>query len=82
MFFSVHHGHLTHERKTHYQLRAPTFKAICFTRVLTFCNFALPPFDLIFVFVEEEILFCGIIGPNIFDTLVDIAFVFNLLQVL
>ena len=42
MFFTVHHGHLTHERKTHYQLRAPTFKAVCFTRVLAFCNFALP----------------------------------------
>ncbi len=42
MFSTAHRLHLTHERKTHDQLRVPTFKAICFTRVLTFCNFALP----------------------------------------
>ena len=36
---------------------------------------------LVFVLVEEEIFFCGIVGPDVFDALVHIAFVFNLLQV-
>ena len=34
---------------------------------------------LVFVLVEEEIFFCGVVGPDVFDTLVHIAFVFNLL---
>ena len=36
---------------------------------------------LVFVLVEEKIFFCGIVGPDVFDALVHIAFVFNLLQV-
>ena len=36
---------------------------------------------LVLVLVEEEIFFCGIVGPDVLDALVHIAFVFNLLQV-
>ena len=37
---------------------------------------------LILILVEEEIFFCRIVGPYLLDALVDIAFVFYLLQVL
>ena len=39
-------------------------------------------FLLILVLVEQEIFLGGVVGPNLFDTLVDITLVFYLLQVL
>ena len=37
---------------------------------------------LIFLLVEEEVFFAGIVGPNIFDAFVNFAFVFHFLEVL
>ena len=36
---------------------------------------------LIFFLVEEEVIFAWVIGPNVFDAFVDVAFVFDLLEV-
>ena len=45
------------------------------------CDFQrfLSPFILILVFVEEEVVVAGVIGPDVFDAFVSLAFVFNLL---
>ena len=37
---------------------------------------------LIFLLVEEEVFFAGVVGPNVFDTLIDFTFVFHFLEVL
>ena len=36
---------------------------------------------LIFVFVEEEVFFGGIIRPNVFDGLKNLAFVFKFIEI-
>ena len=36
---------------------------------------------LIFFLVEEEVIFAWVIRPNVFDAFVDVAFVFDLLEV-
>ena len=36
---------------------------------------------LIFFLIEEEVIFAWVIGPNVFDAFVDVAFVFDLLEV-
>ena len=36
----------------------------------------------ILVLVEEEILFCGVVGPKVFDAVIHVAFVLYFLQVL
>ena len=36
---------------------------------------------LILLFVEEEIFFAGIIRPNIFNTFINLAFIFHFLKV-
>ena len=40
-----------------------------------------PSAVLVFVFVEQEVLLGGVVGPNVFDGFVDFAFVFEFLQV-
>ena len=37
---------------------------------------------LILLFVEEEVVFGGVVGPDFFDAFVGFAFVFHLLEVL
>ena len=37
---------------------------------------------LIFVFVEQKVFFRRIVGPNLLDTFIYVAFVLNLLKVL
>lgn len=39
-------------------------------------------FCLILILVPKEIILRGIVGPNILNALVDIALIFNLLQIL
>lgn len=36
---------------------------------------------LIFVLVEEEVVVAGVVGPDVFDAFVGLAFVFYLLEV-
>ena len=36
----------------------------------------------IFLFVEEEVFFGGVVGPDVFDAFVGFAFVFHFLEVL
>ena len=36
----------------------------------------------IFVLVEEEVFFGGVVGPDVFDGFVGVAFVFDFLKVL
>ena len=36
---------------------------------------------LIFFLIEEEVVFAWVIRPDVFDTFVDVAFVFDLLEV-
>lgn len=36
---------------------------------------------LILVLVEQEVFFSRIIGPNVFDSFVDVAFVFKFLKI-
>ena len=40
-----------------------------------------PYFGLVFVFVEEEVFFGGVVGPDVFDGFVGFAFVFDFLEV-
>ncbi len=40
------------------------------------------PCALVFVFVEEEVLVAWVVGPDVFDALVDFAVVLDFLQVL
>ena len=49
---------------------------ICVTEKHLRCNNGL-----ILLLVEEEIVFRGVVGPNIFYRLIDVAFVFDLLKV-
>lgn len=37
---------------------------------------------LIFLLVEEEVVFAGVVRPDVFDAFVDVALVLNLVQVL
>ena len=37
--------------------------------------------ESIFILVEKEIFFSGIIGPNVLDTLINITLVFDFLKV-
>lgn len=39
----------------------------------------LSRFNLVFILVEEEVVVAGVIGPDVFDAFVSLAFVFNLL---
>lgn len=40
------------------------------------------PWRLVFFFVEEEVFFGGVVGPDVFDAFVGLAFVFHFLKVL
>ena len=37
--------------------------------------------SLIFLFVEEEVFIGGVVGPDVFDAFVGVAFVFHFLEV-
>ena len=38
-------------------------------------------FDLVFILVEEEVVFGGVVGPDFFYAVVGLAFVFDFLEV-
>ncbi len=39
-------------------------------------------YRLVFLFVEEEVVVAGVVGPDVFDAFVDLALIFDLLEIL
>ena len=39
-------------------------------------------YSLVFILVEEEVVVAGVVGPDVFDAFVDLAFIFDLLEIL
>ena len=39
-------------------------------------------YSLVFILVEEEVVVAGVVGPDVFDAFVDLALIFDLLEIL